>query len=150
MNPLGSNFCEVCGTSMTEVAAAERMADEAEASVMLERVKKARTALIIVGAFQVLGTVFMFALGNTDEVTAGIMFGVAAVFFGLAWWASKNPFGAAVVGLVLFVTIHLGDAVLDPTAIYKGIIVKVIVVVILVKAIRDGLAYRAFQKSRGL
>ncbi|MEX1363162.1 MAG: zinc ribbon domain-containing protein [Nannocystaceae bacterium] len=149
-NPLGSNFCEACGASMAEVAAAERLADEAEAEVMLERVRKARTALLIVAVFQVLGTVVMLAIGNVDSMTAGAMGILAAVFFGLAWWAKGNPFAAAVVGLVLFLSVHLADAVIDPSQIYKGIIVKVIVVVILVKSIRDGLAYRSFRNSRGL
>lgn len=150
LNPLGSNFCEGCGASLAEVAASERLADEAEASVLLERVRKARTALLIVAVFQVLGTVVMLAMGNVDQVVAGVMGAIAAVFFGLAFWAGSNPFAAAVVGLVVFLSVHLADAVVDPQQIYKGIILKVIVVVILVKAIRDGLAYRAFRKSRGL
>lgn len=150
MNPRGSNFCEACGTSLSDIAAAERMADEAEAEVLLERVRKARGALLVVAVLQALGTVAMLAIGDVDQVTAGAMGLISAVFFGLAYWAKNNPFAAAVVGLVLFLSVHLADAVVDPNQIYKGIIVKVIVIVILVKAIRDGLAYREFRKSRGL
>ncbi|MCA9652189.1 MAG: zinc ribbon domain-containing protein [Myxococcales bacterium] len=146
-NPLGSNFCEACGASLAEVADAERMADEAEASVLLEQVKKARVALFIVGGALLLGGALAW---RVDEVAAWTTMILAAIFFGLAVWAKRNPFAAAVVGLVAFLSLVLANLAVDPSTLTNGIVIKVIAIAILLKAVRDGLAYRAFRKSRGL
>lgn len=149
-NPRGTKFCEACGASVESVAEREREADEIEAAFLLEQVKKARTALLVVAVLQVIGTVAFAALQQVDGAATATMASIAVVFFGLAWWCKKNPFAASIVGLVVFVTVHLADAIVDPSAIVRGIIVKVIVIVVLVRAIGAGLKYRAFRRERGL
>ena len=50
-----------------------------------------------------------------------------------------------VTGLVVFVTLHLVEAVMDPTSIIRGILIKIIVIVLLVSAIQAGIKYRRLQ-----
>ncbi len=58
------------------------------------------------------------------------------------------PLAAAVVSLVLFLTLHLANAVLEPSSIYKGMIVKVLFIVVLVKAIQAGYEIHRLRNER--
>jgi|SRR5690606_11986290 len=151
-NPDGSSFCEGCGTELRDLRKAAQLADEVEAEFRLDQVKKARTAFLVVGALQVVGGLIAGAVAPVGQGTFVLVaeLVVAAVFFGLAWWCSRQPFAAAIVGLFVFAGLHLTAAVLDPSSIYKGIIIKVIVIVVLVRAVKAGFAYREFVRSRGM
>ena len=69
------------------------------------------------------------------------------VFFALYFWARKQPLPASIVGLLVYVTMHLLDAIADPTAIARGIIMKIIIIAILVNAIQAGVKYRQLQRQ---
>jgi hypothetical protein len=151
-NPNGASFCEGCGAKLSDPRKAAIEADAVEAEFRLDQVKKARGAFLVVGVLQVVGGLIAGATAPTGDgafyLVAELV--VAAVFFGLAWWCSHQPFAAAIVGLFVFAGLHLTAALLDPSAIYKGIIVKVIVIVMLVRAIKAGFEYRQFVRSRGM
>lgn len=151
-NPDGSSFCEGCGTELRDLRKVAQIADEVEAEFRLDQVKKARTAFLVVGVLQVVGGLIAGAVAPVGQGTFVLIaeLAVAAVFFGLAWWSSRQPFAAAIVGLFVFAGLHLTAAMLDPLSIYKGIIIKVIVIVVLVRAVKAGFAYREFVRSRGM
>jgi hypothetical protein len=54
--------------------------------------------------------------------------GLAVIFFGLWIWGRKSPFPALLTALVVFVTFHLLDAVLDPMSLLRGIIMKIVII----------------------
>lgn len=66
--------------------------------------------------------------------------GLGLVFIGLFFWARRSPLPALMTALVLFVTVHVADAVLDPAALYRGIVMKVVVVLALLGGIRAAVA----------
>jgi hypothetical protein len=68
---------------------------------------------------------------------------LGAVFLGLWWWAQSNPFAAALTALLLFVTVMLVNAMVDPASLLRGIIVKIAVVVALFSAVSAGYRERA-------
>jgi hypothetical protein len=53
---------------------------------------------------------------------------LAAIFFGLWLWGRKSPFPALLTALIVFVTFHLLDAVVDPMSLLRGIIMKVVII----------------------
>jgi hypothetical protein len=53
-------------------------------------------------------------------------------------WAARAPLAAAVVALLLFLVLQLGNAVFDPSTLAKGIAIKILFLAVLVKAIRAG------------
>lgn len=70
----------------------------------------------------------------------------AAIFIALAIWTKKKPYTAIMIGLITFITIMLiaaaGLAYSDGITgflkgIFSGIIVKVIILVNLIKALKD-------------
>lgn len=151
-NPDGSEFCEACGTKLRDPRKAAQEADAIEADFMLDQVKKARSAFLVVGVLAVLGGLLGFAI---DEEGLGtfvlvIQLVLAGVFFGLAWWCSRQPFAAAVAGLAIFSGLHGLNAIVDPSTLYQGIIIKIIVIVVLVRAVQAGIKHREFVRSRGI
>jgi hypothetical protein len=61
---------------------------------------------------------------------------LAAIFFGLWLWGRKSPFPALLTALIVFVTFHLLDAVLDPMSLLRGIIMKVVIIAGLATALK--------------
>jgi hypothetical protein len=155
-------FCAACGKALPvrsgprvvgKGALASTSAGQKVQSEELQKtLKKASGALLTVAILQaVFGTIIvLIARQNTTiPVTAYVMiYGIAAAFCGLYFWARVAPLPAAIVGLVLFVTVHLLDALADPTALFRGIIVKVFIIAILVQAISAGVQYNRLKDSQ--
>jgi len=163
-------FCPVCGKAVSAGAGGPRVVHgEAEATThagralqsdaLARQMKRAFGALLAVAILQTIfgAMMLVMALNNAgpleidDEasipVLAVLIFGIAAVFFALAIWARRNPFPAAITGLVLFLTVHLLDALADPSAIIRGLLIKIIVIVVLIRAISAGAKYRAIKRG---
>jgi MFS superfamily sulfate permease-like transporter len=60
---------------------------------------------------------------------------LGALYLVLWWWAKTKPLPAAVIALLLFITIHVINAVMQPESIYQGILVKILFTLALVRAI---------------
>lgn len=60
---------------------------------------------------------------------------LTVIYFGLWLWAKRNAFAAALTALIFFITVMLIHAVVDPTTIVKGILIKILVIVGLIGAI---------------
>jgi hypothetical protein len=65
----------------------------------------------------------------------GINIVLAAIYFGLFYWARRNALAATVTALLLFITVHAINAVLDPKTLMYGILIKVLVIAALAAAI---------------
>lgn len=166
-NPVGSTFCGRCGKALptgdtagprivsagaqdTTTAGRQLLSDE-----LRKKLNKSSGALLAVAILQaIMGPVMLsMAKSQAERQSPGqvfeiqpvayvIVFGISAAFFGLWFWSRFQPYLAAIIGLVLFISIWLLDVVSDPTAIYKGIILRVIIIGVLVKAIQAGAEYR--------
>lgn len=75
---------------------------------------------------------------GTVKLQLAINIGLALLYLGLWGWAKRNPLGAAVTALMLFVTTIAVNMVLDPKTIAQGVFVKVFFTIALVKAISAG------------
>jgi hypothetical protein len=63
---------------------------------------------------------------------------LSCIYFGLWIWAKKNPYMAALIALILFLTVIVVSAVLEPKSLVQGILVKVLFVSALGKAVKAG------------
>lgn len=68
---------------------------------------------------------------------------LAVFFFVMAALVYKRPVGITLASLIVFVLAHVADAVVDPATIVKGILIKIIFVVILLKAYQSAKAAKA-------
>jgi hypothetical protein len=165
-NPPTGTFCQSCGKALPSavpsgprITSGEGFAGTGvgrtlQAAELEKQSKKAAGALLAVAIIQAaFGALMVFVLlpKNVPDQTRNIVmvsvFGIAAVFFALYFWARRQPLPASIVGLVLFVTMHLLDAIADPTALARGLIMKVIVIAILVNAIKAGIKYRELKRQ---
>ncbi len=152
-----------CGKCKGPLAAAERFCPACGADrdleiqiEALERTKlaSARKWILGIGIWYLVSGLIMLAIVK-DQLTPegrvlllGTHLGLFIVHVGLYVWARVAPLAAAVVSLVLFLTLHLANAVLEPSSIYKGMIVKVLFIVVLVKAIQAGYEIHRLRNER--
>lgn len=128
-----------------------------------KEMKKAGWALLAVAVVQtVMGPIILIAKVSAMEgghpgmvyrvkpVAWLIIFGIAAAFWGLYAWSRRSPMPAAIVGLVLYVTLLVVDAIYDPSTIVQGWLVKGFVIVALSQALVAGVKARRMEQQRGM
>ena len=84
------------------------------------------------------------------SVASPMIIGQAVVvftFFGLWVWSRSAPLPAAIVGLVIYVSLNVIAVMIDPTNLIKGIIFKILIIVLLCKGIGAGLKHRQLQQQ---
>lgn len=143
-------FCESCGARLKADLAVDAAVPGLTAAGVHKAGRDAAKALLAVAVLQVVFGAVMIYGTNTLPPTPPVfftVFGIGAAFFGLFLWARRNPFPAAVVGLVLFVSVHLFEAVMDPHSLYRGLIMKAIVIVVLARAVSQTGRYRQLLRS---
>ena len=167
----GQRFCESCGKAVPagnthggprviEYAARSGAGFEMLEDELRKQQKKASTALIIVAVLQTLAVVlFYFIIENAPpeagltHLSTGLIALIALAFWGLWFWSRSAPMPAAITGLVLYLSLQLLDAVVDPSSLARGWLVKIIVIVLLARAIEAGVKYRkllADARERGM
>lgn len=70
-----------------------------------------------------------------------------AVFIVLGIWTKKKPLSAILGALILYAVFIIINAAIDISTIYKGIILKIVIIGLLVKGIKDA---REAQRMKGL
>lgn len=138
-NAGSASFCESCGTSLVDL----READDKIEAMLLREARKGVWALGIVAALQVVATLVL-------DSSNPVLWTIAGVFVALAVWAIRAPLIASAVGLGVFVVLHATEAIVDPTSLFRGILLKIVVIGLLVGAIKTGVAHRNFRRERGL
>ena len=173
-NGPGGRYCESCGLALPAAARVKMsvLSDDADPRTPPGRAlqtraqygtaRKAAWALLAVAALQLLTAAFFYFVvypgvvrnGSPDDAR-GVLLAVATiaalgvVFLGLFAWALRSPLPAAIVGLVLFVTAILADAVADPRTLANGWLVRLIVIVVLAKAVQAGVRHRRLTRGDG-
>ena len=145
-------------SNQNNIPSATAPADETIFGEMLDTkryeksLKNARIYLYIIAALQVVVGIYQYSQA-TDTETAiflgGIPIALGLLFLVYAFWSYKKPVVAFMTALVTFVAAHLITMIDDPTSIYKGIILKVLVVVALVKAYKDAREVEKLKESMG-
>jgi len=72
---------------------------------------------------------------------------LAAIYFGLWFWAARNAFTAALIALLLFITVALISAIVDPKTLLQGILIKVLFIAALSKAVSAAYAERKLREA---
>ncbi len=174
MNPAGSSFCESCGKALpTSASAGPRVVGEGsiastsagqnlQAQELKKKMKSARGALLAVAIIQVVVGFILYAalageagkpnslMTQADlNIMLVVILVIGAIYFGLWAWAKSAPFPAALTGLILYITIWFAEILMDPAAILQGILIKIIIIAVLVKAVQAGLEYRKLLDQAG-
>lgn len=128
-------FCTSCGHAMPSGE------DHSHQKV----VKQAATAIWTLSAlFAVTGMVLFFisTVAATKMAILIVYLILAAIMGALAMWARKAPLAALVVATATYCVLIVTSAILDPTTIAQGIILKIIIITLLSRGIKSALALR--------
>jgi hypothetical protein len=135
-------FCDACGAKVLSEDELDHYRRKIEPA-MQQGVKWIGGVAIL----YVLGGITFFLLTD-DPAVLVLNLVLALIQVGLWRWSKRNLLPAAIVALVLYLTVHLADAVVDPTQIFRGIIVKVLFLMALWRAIHAGLEARKLTGAR--
>jgi hypothetical protein len=67
---------------------------------------------------------------------------LSAIMLVLAWWSRHKPLAAILIATAIFAAVQVVSAIMDPTTIAQGIVVKAIVIAVLVRGIKGALSMR--------
>ena|SRR5688572_27565309 len=116
-------------------------------------IRKARNALFFAAGiylvWELIGiTVADIPFSLIPMTYWAILGAVVASFIGLAIWTRKRPYSAIIAGLILFILLWILSIVIaGGEAIYKGILVRAIVIGILIKALKPAKEWEDLKKN---
>jgi len=104
-----------------------------EKSTAIGNIKEARTILFVIAAFTVVSAFIIYSRDSSTLLLFINLF-LAAIYALLGFWANYKAFAAILTGGLIYVSIILLSAFLDPMTIIQGIIFKVIFIIAFIKA----------------
>lgn len=148
-------FPPIAGSSNSAIG---QVADQLKASHLRKQMRGASVPLFALAALQLLVGGIVFGLSTVatqgqgqqaaDVQALGIgILVIGSVFLGLGFWARKAPMPAALTGLVLYIALLVFDGVLEPANIHRGLLIKVIIILALVKSVSAGMKYRELRSQ---
>ncbi|MFI5203853.1 MAG: hypothetical protein ACHQF2_05100 [Flavobacteriales bacterium] len=127
------------------------MAKQKQASDADEAIRKVRNGQIII--FVIAGIIVISALvvyyTMLKEMAVFYLYApffVAFVLMGIFYY--RNPYGISITALCIYGGLLLLDVADDPTALFKGIILKVIIIAGLIRAIKYGRDYKVAIRNK--
>jgi hypothetical protein len=104
-----------------------------------KNIRQARNTLFFLAGLQLLLGIYLLfnSSSNAGWISFVITALVAIIFLGLGFWTKQKPYNAIIFALIIYILLWAGDCILDATYIYKGILVKIIVIVYLAKGLKD-------------
>ena len=143
--PAEHTNCSECGANRDLELEAEMVAGPALAS--------ARKWILAIGVLYLVGlalTLIRYGefLPEAFKVRLiAIHCGLFLAHLGLYWWAKTKPLAAASVALGLFIALQVTETLIDGSSIRSGIIVKIIFLVVLVRAVMAGKKAREIRSA---
>jgi type III secretory pathway component EscR len=145
-------FCPHCGhpENGTEKERAQFFAKRAmnknKAIDAKDKISSARNTLFVLAGIMVLFGIIIY--GSTNSVLdLGINLFFAFIYLVLAFWSEQKPFIALLIGLFLYITLIVINAIIDPVTLVRGIIWKVLIISYLGKGIYSALEARNKENS---
>ena len=145
--PESNAFCEHCGFPQQGTEAekakshAERIISHSKSKEAPRLIRKARNTLFIIAGITLLFGAYYYI--SLDDLATFISMAIlAVVYLMLGFWSQKKPLIALVLGLLVYLTTVVINGIVAPETIFKGIILKAIIIVFLIKGINSALHLR--------
>jgi len=168
-NASGTAFCESCGKAIAvqsdkprvvekKQVASMAIGQELQAEQLRQMAKRASTPLLVVGILNLVigGLLLLVATrgGNRAEgfrIVSLAMLILGALFCALGVWAKFKPLPAAIVGLVLYLSLFITGVALNPLAFEEPVnfLIPIIIILALVRAVQAGVKHRKLKAMLG-
>jgi len=104
-----------------------------------KHIRNARILLFVMAGLSLLLLVNAAPFNTIARIIAGgIIVVFAGVFAALAFWTKKRPYTAILCALIFYVFLIVCAAFLDPTTIFQGWVLKIIIIILLILGLRNG------------
>lgn len=113
-------------------------------------IKKARTALFVTAGLLLLSEIITASVSGIEwtPLLIAIVVVEVGIFVALGFWTKTRPYAAIMLGLVIFILYWLAGIILvDSSAIYKGIIFKIVIIIYLAQAIKPAKEWEETKKN---
>lgn len=153
------SYCQVCAFPLKASKEEQdqfiynRDYKQLELRELKRKVKNAGTTLYVIAGLNLLFGFIIYAIDPDGELATAILLTnlvVGAIFFGLAIWSKQKPVPALISGLSLYILMQLILIAADPVNIVRGIIVKVIILVYLIRGLQSALDAEKIRKEHNL
>ena len=151
-------FCQRCGFPLKgseeeqKIFIYRRGFKEIELKNLQKKIKSAGTTLYVLAAY-----FFLFGLGfffiNHDNTSSAVLIanGVAAIIFLLlGYWSMTKPVAAIVSGMLLFIIDQLIPVFDDPSRIFQGLLIKIIIIGYLIKGLQSAFEAEKIRKQHNI
>jgi hypothetical protein len=153
LNTEDAAYCSECGYPFNAIPEdRDRFIQQRDYSKFLltelnQKIKKVQNMLfILAGLFGVVG-IFMFFSNQENPAALLIVYLIiGGIYTGLGFYTKKQPLAAIVSAFCLYLLLMILDAIEDPVTIFKGIIIKIIIIGTFIKGVK---AANEAQKIKG-
>lgn len=116
------------------------------------QLRKTRNAIFAIAALLFIGDLITMATSDQFDLTTLITsLVIAAIFIGLAFLTKKKPLTAILIALVLFIALWvLTIVVIGPEQIYRGILVRGIIIYFLITGIKHAREAERIRKQMNI
>jgi hypothetical protein len=169
MNVDAGQFCASCGKALPsaapggphvvtgETVATTAVGRTVQAEQLRKQAGRAFGVLLFVGILNVVvGVGFYFLVqGRSAEADQAarlvltVCLIVGGIYVGLALWSRRNPLPAAIIGLVIYVSLQLIAVVQNPQMYLRlAIVIPVIIIIVgLLRAIQAGVKHKQLREQ---
>jgi hypothetical protein len=168
--PAQVRFCEACGAAVPGVKPSARAKGRAalgrlSANAHLSQIRSARMVIALVALLTLAFTIFThvqfsaevarlrlnpeFVINEQALAHQNMLYYanylIVAIYGALILWVKRNPFAACLTALIIYLSLFVLNVAINPATIYQGIILRVVIILLLAKGVKSGLAYRRLQ-----
>jgi len=140
-------YCPSCGYPQRGTAGekskfhAHRVINKSKASQAPKVIRQARNILFFIAAITFFYGIFLFY--SLDDIASLIAAAVmSSVYIILGYWSQKKPLIALVLALLVYATNMVINAIAQPDTLFKGIILKGIIIYFLARGINSAIHLR--------
>lgn len=116
-----------------------------------KKVKRVSLMLYILGGINLVVGIFLLnmELGFDSEmkILGWATLINAAVLIACGLWVKKKPVTGVLVAFSFYLVIQIAGAVIDPSTIFQGIILKIIILAIFIRGLKSAYDYKEYQKK---
>lgn len=99
-----------------------------------KKIKSARNVLYVLAGFTIVFGIIYFFIEKDDAIlVTNVILGL--IYLVLGSWTTKKPLVAILLGFLLYLTVIIISAIVEPSSIVRGVIFKIIIIGYLAKGV---------------
>jgi hypothetical protein len=152
-------FCQICGFPLKapreeqDQFIYDRDHKQLELRELKKKIKRAGTTLYVIAGLNLLLGLILYTVAPDSELAIAVLLTnlvVGGVFLGLAVWSKQKPVPALISALSLYILLQLILIAADPENIIRGIIIKAVIIVFLIRGLQSALDAEKIKKEHNL